>query len=148
MAHGERAEDLNPDDADAKAVYSGTLACVGRGADALERIETALRLSPFPPSWYMIRLAVAYLSLGRFEEAIAAYLVCLRDITNWGSAHLGLTLAYMELGREEEGRAQARQLLRILPNFSSSLHPRVTSFADPATRERYTALLVKAGLPE
>ena len=101
-----------------------------------------------PLSWYLNRLGAAYLSVGSFENAIGAYLECLRQVPALVTANLGLTLAYMEAGREKEGRAQARKLLHFLPEFSSSSNPRLTSFMDRAIRERYTALLRKAGLPE
>ena len=114
----------------------------------MERIEVALRLNPFPSAIYLRFLGTAFLSVGRFGEAIAAFRKCVAETANYSTAQIGLTLAYMEIGEEEKGQAQALEILRILPEFSSSASPFVKSYKDPATRERYTALLRKAGLPE
>ncbi len=54
----------------------------------------------------------------------------------------------METGKENEGRAQARQVLRIDTGYSASSSYYVLQVKDPAIRERYIALLRKAGLPE
>jgi len=148
LEYGERGVNLNPDDADSNAVFAGLLVRAGRGEDALERIEIALLLNPLPPNWYLNVLGGAYRSLERFEEAIAVFRECVERSADEMGANFGLTLSYMLAGREKEGRAQARHVLRINPDFSSSSEPYVTSYRDPATRERYATLLRKAGLPD
>ena len=148
LEHGQQAVSLNPDSADSNASFSGGLASAGRGAEAMERIEVALRLNPYPPALYLRYLGGAFMSLGRFGEAIAALRRCVAVVPNMITAQIGLTLAYMEAGQEEEGKAQATQVLRILPEFSSSANPIVNSYKNPATRKRYVNLLSMAGLPE
>ena len=54
-------------------MLSMVLSRAGRGEEALDRIKTALRLNPFPPDWSLGVIAVAYRSLGRFEEVIEAH---------------------------------------------------------------------------
>jgi adenylate cyclase len=148
VEHGQQAVALNPDSADSYLFFSGALQCVGRGEEAMDQIETALRLNPYPPVLYLRFLGGALLSVGRFEEAIAAFRKCLAGVPNMGNANIGLTLAFMEAGEEENARAQALQLLRIRPEFSASASPFVNSYKNPDTRERYISLLRKAGLPE
>ena len=144
--YAERAVALSPDDTQSNAVISNVLVRLGRGEEALEHIETALRLDPLAPGTYLRFVGAAYRSLGRFEEAIAAYRECLEQVPDHTRAQIGLTLAYMEAGREEEGRAQARHVLRISPGFLSASSTFVTSFQDPAERDHMIALLRKAGL--
>ncbi len=148
IEHGELAVTLNPDSADSNMYFSSALQGVGRGEEAMERIAIAMRLNPFPSDLYLRFLGSALLSVGRFEEAIAAYCRCVEGLPDYYNARIGLTLAYMEAGREEEAQVQARHVLRINQDFSSSSSQFVTSYKDPATRERYIALLRNAGLPE
>ena len=148
VEHGQQAVSLNPDSADSNAYFSGGLVSVGRGAEALERIEVALRLNPYPPALYLRHLGTAFMSVGRFGEAMAAFHKCVAVVPNMIMSQIGLTLAYMETGEEEKGQAQALEVKRILPEFSSSTNPFVKSYKDPATRDRYTALLRQASLPD
>ena len=148
LEYGKQALALNPDDGDSNAIYSLTLSRAGRGEEALERIETALRLNPIPPDWYLRHLGAAYRTVGRFDDAIAVFRKCVERNPNDFPAHFGLTISYMLAEMEEEGQAQALHMLRINPDFSSSSHGLVVSYKDQTERERYTALLRKAGLPE
>ena len=148
LGHGEKGVLLNPDDAGANVFYSGALSNVGRGKEALERVETALRLNPIPPPFYLSTLGRAYLIEGRIAEAIGAYRQAVERLPDYLPAQLGLILAYMEAGREEEGRAQAHHVLRINTTFSSSSDSWVVRQSDEVLRERIISLFRKAGLPE
>ncbi|MCZ6558953.1 MAG: tetratricopeptide repeat protein [SAR324 cluster bacterium] len=148
VEHGQRALALNPDDADSTTNFASVLARVGRGVEALDRMETALRLNPFPPYFYLRVLGIVYRSLGRFEEAIEVYRKCVEHLPDYFVAQIGLTLAYMDAEREEEGRAQAHHILRINPSFSSSSNPYLVQYKDLVQREQFVTLLRKAGLPE
>jgi adenylate cyclase len=148
VEYGERGFNLNPDDSDANGVLAYILGNVGRPEEALQRMESAMRLNPFPQGFYLGNLGGIYRSLGRIQDAIATFRICLERIPDHFPAQIGLTLAYMEAGREEEGRAQARHVLRIAPGFSSSSDTYLVQYKDPEERKRLAALLRKAGLPE
>ncbi|MCH9047240.1 MAG: tetratricopeptide repeat protein, partial [SAR324 cluster bacterium] len=145
---GERAVALNRNDADSNGFLSLVLSEVGRGEEALERAEIALRLEPVPPAWYLRTLGAAYRILGRFEEAIAVHRKCVEQLPDFLHAQLGLVLTYMESGQEAKGREQAVQVLRIDSKFSCSNDIFVSLFKDAAVRERCIELLRKAGLPD
>ena len=51
--HLRRAFDLNPNDADALAMKGRLLTFRGRPEEALVCLETAVRLNPLHPTWYM-----------------------------------------------------------------------------------------------
>ena len=148
LEHGQQAVSLNPDSADSNMLLSGGLLSVGKGQEAIEQIEIALRLNPFPSDIYLAHLGTAFMSVGRFEEAIAAFGKCAAVVPNMITPRIGLTLAYMEAGQEGDGKEQAHEVLRINPNFAASSNPFVTAYKDPATRKRYVNLLSKAGLPK
>jgi TolB-like protein/class 3 adenylate cyclase/Tfp pilus assembly protein PilF len=143
-----RALALSPEHPQVNAIISGVLVKLGKGKEALERIQAAFRTDPLPSPNYVRYLASAYRSLGRYDEAIAAFRKRLETNPDHFRAQIELTLAYMEAGREEEGRQQGLQVKRIDPNFSSGCNPFVASYKDPAERARFTELFRKAGLPE
>jgi adenylate cyclase len=64
IAEGERALELNPNSAEAYAWLSMSLRNSGRLDDALISIKKALRLSPFPPSLYLLYLGHIYRDSG------------------------------------------------------------------------------------
>jgi len=72
LLEGERSIAVAPNSADAHAFYAFSLAFAGEPKKAMSRIESALRLNPFPPSWYFVVSESCTGLLGRYEEAIAA----------------------------------------------------------------------------
>ena len=85
---------LNPDDCDSNMRLSQILSRVGRGEEALERIETALRLNPIPPYPHLRALGAAYRSLGRFQEAVAVFRKCVERLPNDISRHFPVGAAH------------------------------------------------------
>jgi tetratricopeptide (TPR) repeat protein len=70
MKHLERALKLNPNSADTLADASYLLAILGEPEQAIECAETAVRLNPHIPNWYIGYYAVALLMAHRHSEAI------------------------------------------------------------------------------
>ena len=60
-------------------------------------------------------------------------------------AHLWLTVAYIAVGRENEAQAEAGEVLRIDPKFTVERFVKNVP-ADPASKDRLTKALLKAGL--
>ena len=70
--HVDRAIMLNPNDADSLASASYMLAMYGEGERAVECAQTAVRLNPRHPDWYIAFQATALFTARRYPEAFAA----------------------------------------------------------------------------
>jgi adenylate cyclase len=119
---------------------------VGEPAKAISLIENALRLNPFPSSWYFLFLGAAYRLLGRYEEAIQTLKKAIDLEPRFLMAHLALGVAYVLDGRQREACAVAEEVVRIDPKFSLEHYAKVLPFKDQAERDRIIAALRKAGL--
>jgi adenylate cyclase len=146
LLEGERSIELAPNSADAYAWYAFSLVFAGEPGKANSCIENALRLNPFPPSWYFIVLGVTYRSLGRHEEAIASYKKAISMEPASLIAHVALTTAYVLSGKEMEAHAEAEEVLRIDPKFSVERYARSLAFMNKAYRDISVAALREAGL--
>jgi adenylate cyclase len=148
IEEGERALELNPNSADAYAWMSMSLRHSDRLDDALISIKKALRLSPFPPSMYLLYLGHIYRDSAMFEEAIPAYeKVVARQPENI-FAHVGLASSYSLMGREQEAKAAAAKVLEINPKFSVAHYAKTWPGKDQTIKDRFIDSLRKAGLPE
>jgi tetratricopeptide (TPR) repeat protein len=85
IAEGERAIALDPNNANAYVWQVDALMFAGRPAEALQRMEQAMRLNPRPPPYYLFSLGWAYLLTGRYAEAVAT----LQEALNRNPNHLG-----------------------------------------------------------
>jgi adenylate cyclase len=148
LKEGERSIALGPNSADAHAWYAYTLHTAGQPDKAISLFEKALRMNPFPPSWYFMFLGSAYRQVGRYEEAISACKKAIQKEPSNVFAHLALTSIYASSGREEEARTQAQEVLRIDPTFSIKYFAKTLPFKDQAVTDRLVEALRKAGLPE
>ena len=146
IEESERSIALGPNSADAHAWYGFNLVYYGDYAKAISLFEKALRLNPFPPSWYFLFLGTAYSFSRRYDEAISA---CKKAVYKEPSnvfAHIGLAGAYAAAGREKEARAQSEEVLRIDPNFSLEHLASMLPYKDQTVTERSVDNLRKAGL--
>jgi len=144
---------LNPNSALGQWCYGYALGRADRYAEALERFDMALRLSPHDPAlWsYQTLRASALYGLGRYEAAAAAALAATHapvvDLI-WPLVHLAASLG--RLGQREGGAQAIEALRRIRPDltiarFCAWPHNRSRS---AASRENLVAGLRAAGLPE
>jgi len=146
LFEGERSIALAPNSADADAHYAFSLAFAGEPERAMPYIETALRLNPFPPSWYFVVLGVTFRFLGCYVEAIAAYKKAISIEPGSLIAHVVLTIAYVLDGRDMEARVEAEEVLRIDPKFSIERYAKSLTFMNQAYGDISLAALRKAGL--
>ena len=146
LEEGERSIALDPNSADAHAWYAYTLYTAGEPTKAVSRIEKALRMNPFPPSWYFLFLGSSYRLLGRYEEAISAFKKAILKEPTSLFARLFLAVTYAMSGREEEAQAQAKEGIKIDPSFSLEYFAKTLPFKDHAETQRIVDALHKAGL--
>ena len=141
----ERAYALNPNDADLLADFGGFHNYLGRSDEAIRRIESAMRLNPFYPDWYLRLLAFAYFCVGNCAKAI--------DVVHKArQPHPGLlrelVAAHIMLDQREEAEAARVEMLKLEPWFTISTLRKGLPFRDPALGQPYFTALRKAGLPE
>src|SRR5258705_11752163 len=82
----DRAVGFNPNSFRAWQQRGWTCVTAGQPEEAIRSFERAIRLSPFDPSLFItfIGMSVAYIGLGRFDEAVSAAKKSLRaKQTNW-----------------------------------------------------------------
>jgi len=137
---------LAPNSADAHAWCAYAQIFAGEPAKAISLLEKALRLNPFPPSWYFLSLGTAYRFIGRYDEAISAFKKAIYIEPSNVFGAVGLAAAYALSGRKQEAQAQAEEVLRIDPSFSLEYFLRTLPFKDHAEKERAIEALRMAGV--
>lgn len=145
----ERSIFLSPNSPDAHALLAGAMYYSGRFEEALELMKKAMRLGPYYPAFFLFTLGSVYSSVGRYEEAIAAFNQ-LRDRCRKGECpsmwwQLSLAGVYVKLGREEEARALVSEALETNPKLSLGFFKR-EPYKDPAHLQRVLETFRKAGL--
>jgi adenylate cyclase len=117
----DRAVASNPNSAFVWGERGFTYQLAGQPEEAIRSFERAIRLSPFDPliSSRFTGMGIAFIGLGRFDEAVAAAKNALETQT-YGTAFLCLAAALAHLGRDAEARKTVAQLLEIEPDFRIS----------------------------
>jgi TolB-like protein len=150
VAEAERAIALDANDPDGYEAMGRVLVRVGRPAEGLEFIETAMRLDP--QSDYLHRLGEAQFHLERYDEAAATLLRATKRNPGVAWNFLLLAAAYGQLGREQE----AKSVIETFNKMRAKAGEHLMSLADiggwrfkfSADRERLREGLRRAGLPE
>jgi len=145
----EKAVALLPNNPIAVTVLATTLTFAGRPEEAPPLIQNVKRFSPITPSSLLRSEGWAYHSLGRYEEAIAAF-ESARVRNPKGVASLAwLAMTYADAGRMEEAHAAAQEVLKLSPGFSAKGFVNSgMAFKDRTKPERALATLLQLGLPE
>ena len=130
---------------------AATMSYLGRGREAVERAERAIRLSPFDRQLYIHYglLGIGHYASGNYEEALKWARVSASENPAYHLDAPFLIVALAALDRIEEAREIGRRLLAQDPSFRVSTYASVTNpFCDPTVSEACMSHLRKAGLPE
>src|SRR5438270_8989969 len=149
IAHASRAIELNENFALGHFYLGIGLSLDGRHEEALEAIETGLRLSPRDSrasTWLANKARVLY-HLRRYEEAIEIALSA-RRIQPHAYGSLVLVASYAQLGRVEEARSALAELPTLPGGSAKTTLWYLDRYSDPVSREHMTEGLRKAGVPE
>jgi len=143
------ATDLQPSDSDAHAFLAFTLMSAGRGAEASQAAETALRLDPqYISGPYLNILGVSKFVSGDYEAAVDAFRRNLERGGPIGAPALAcLTASYAVSGRADEAGEAARELLKFFPAFSISKLRGAAFFGSEAAK-RLEDYLRDLGIPD
>jgi tetratricopeptide (TPR) repeat protein len=102
VVEAEKAVALDVNDATAHAGLAEALVFANRPAEALEAIETAIRLDPHNPPSYLITLGAAQFGLEQFEEAAATFERAVKRNPENEIPFIYLASAYGHQGRIED----------------------------------------------
>jgi adenylate cyclase len=113
--HFGRAASLSPNDAGIAAMMAMFLMYTGNPQEAIARIESAMRLDPYHPEWYVEGLALALMNARRYEEAVKVF-SSLEEPTYYVHAYLAGCLAALD--RRQEALPHRRRLLKLNPDWT------------------------------
>jgi adenylate cyclase len=141
----EKAFQLAPNDAGVVAIQGSTLVFCGKVKEGIRKIYKALRLSPFPPPWYLTKLGYALHIDGDNVRAIPVLRTAVKKEPNSHLGRVWLVSALFEAGEISEAREFSESVLAIEPDFS--VNSWVKEF-DGEQINRVSANLLSAGLPK
>ena len=137
---------LEPNYAGNVAMQALTLVYMERPDEALEAIETAIRLNPYYPHWYLGVLGRVYLLMDRYDDAIHAF-ESRRARSKSSLNMVELAIANVLAGKDENAKAVADKLLKKKPKFALKYLSMYFQYEKSQTKERFWAAAQKAGFP-
>jgi adenylate cyclase len=121
---------------------------VGRPKEALQQIQRAIRLAPYPPGMYLRFEGLAYHSLQRYDEAIAAFKRATARNPKSPLPLVWLAITHADMGQMDEARAAAQEVLNVDPSFSAKGYANLLDYKDRTIPQHVLATLIQLGLPE
>jgi DNA-binding winged helix-turn-helix (wHTH) protein/TolB-like protein/Tfp pilus assembly protein PilF len=142
----ETAVRLYPSFADGYALMGGVTAYIGRPADSVRLVRTAMRLNPQAGHLYFLILGRAYLNLGDLEQArVNLEQALLRNPANL-EAHVYLAALQVMAGNKEAAAWEAEEIRTLQPGFSSSGWLATHPLTDVAQKTRLAQALAQLGI--
>jgi adenylate cyclase len=143
----DRAVALNPNSFNAWNCRGWVYRIAGLPEEAVRSFERAIRTSPIDPLLHrsFTGMGMAFIELGRFDEAIVAGKKAQRQNPSFPVAYRCLASAFAHLGRDAEAREAAARLLEVDPAFTVS---EWTARGGQSNAKLLVEGLRKAGLPE
>jgi TolB-like protein/Tfp pilus assembly protein PilF len=148
IAAGKRAYELEPNSTAVLVQFARVLGWVGRTREALQLLETVMRLEPIPAIINLLIYAESLRDAGRYDDAISVVKRAMEQEPNIVLAPILLTQCYWLSGHKEEARAEAAEFLKIYPEVSIEMMQRVNPAKDKAKLEVFIDALREAGFPE
>jgi adenylate cyclase len=143
----DRAVALNPNSFQAWSSRGSVYRTAELPEEAVRSYERAIRMSPVDPRLHstFAGMGLAFIELGRFDEAIAAGRRAQRHNPSLPVAYRCLASAFAHLGRDAEAREAAMRVLELDPAFTISP---LMAWGGLARAKLFIEGLRKAGLPE
>jgi adenylate cyclase len=140
---------LNPSCAAAWARSAATLSYLGRSDESLQRVQRAIRLSPFDQQmyWYLTICGSACFGAKRYDESSGWLSKALQLNPRYNGARRFQIAALVHSGELGEARELAQALLNDCPDFSVTALGRVSPMYQPCLDNLLSALR-RAGLPD
>jgi adenylate cyclase len=147
----DRAEALNPNDADMLINKAMMLSAQGEPEAALVLARSAIRLNPYHPNYYLGYMAHCYFIAGRYEESMALR-AGLTSILPEG--RVAVAVLCVLLGRLEEARRHIERFVADFPSHwigqpsASFVVEHLFHYKRKADNDMFFDALLKAGLPK
>ena len=123
---------------------------LGDHAEAISRVERAIRLSPFDllAHYFYTAMSFAHLFAGQYDEAVLWARKAALERPNWAPTARAETIACALSGRNAEAQEALARMRAIDPDVRLN-NPKLTSgFRRAEDRALFIEGLRKAGLPE
>jgi TolB-like protein/predicted Zn-dependent protease len=139
------AFNLDPNNADAWAIYSDLSVLSGRPKEAIDQIERALRLNPRPVWWYWWMLGQAQYAARQYDKAEKTLR---REETFRTVSRRTLAATLARLGRLDEAHEESKLFMIANPRFTIRHWVVTQAVRDQAALEHFVEGYRQAGLPE
>ena len=142
---GQKAIELNPNDAAVLGHYGLRLAFIGEWEEGLQIVDKAIRLNPVHPHWYFLpKIFHDYLN-GNYEDALGT--LDNMDMPSLFWVPLCRAALQGQLGNKPEAEAAVKEVLRLKPNISTEAVDllNIWHFEEPLNK-KFIEGLRKAGL--
>jgi adenylate cyclase len=148
LDEARQAVRLNPSNAHFRMVVGGLLAYMGNGDEALEEIDTAMRLNPLYPGLYLVHQSRAFFVAGKYEDALSQIERAAVAMPAHANALAMLAACNAVLGRMDSAAKVISELRLASPDFTLKYVRRAVPYASSADLDLFCNLLQEAGLPE
>jgi Tfp pilus assembly protein PilF len=142
----ETAVRLYPSFADGYALMGGVYTYIGRPAETVPLLRTAMRLNPQAGYLYFLLLGRAYLFLGDLEQARVNLEQALSRNPVDLEAHVYMEALYITAGDKAAADWEAEQIRALQPGFSSRGWLETYPMTDVAQRTNLVQALGELGL--
>jgi adenylate cyclase len=147
LEFARQAVAADPNEADAWGRLAVIEAFAGDARAAIEAAQTAMRLNPYYPAWYLMPVAEAYRLDGNNARAIETALQEIRRSDNF-YARLRLAIYFTQAGERDRALEQVRFARKSWPTLTISDWGWLSRFKDPRQTERDRNILSRLGIPE
>ncbi|MGI9357578.1 MAG: adenylate/guanylate cyclase domain-containing protein [Rhizobiaceae bacterium] len=149
LVAAKRAVKYGPNSAEAHVQLGNILNWSGQPEAGIYQIETAMRLNPQYPFYYLFYLGHSHYLLGNNDEAIKLMKRVVTRAPKFLPVRRHLAVLYVEAGLQQEAAAQSREVVRIFPGASVQDElARCFYRWTPKLRDRFINGLRKSGMPE
>lgn len=149
IAAARRSVALGPNSAEAHVQYGNILNWAGEPSRGIRQIETAMRLNPHYPFYYLFYLGHSHYLLGNNDKAIELMKRVVTRAPYFLPVHRHLAVLFSEKNLIVEARAHSAEVVRIFPGASVQDElSRCFYRWNPELRDRFIVGLRKSGMPE